>query len=95
MCLAVPSKIVSIDENLMAQVSVLGVERAASLRLVPDAQVGDYVLVHAGFAIQRVEEQDARETLRLLAELPDLLGDELAADLTAAGATEQAGAKAE
>jgi len=93
MCLAVPSKIVSIDENLMAQVSVLGVERACSLRLVPNAQVGDYVLVHAGFAIQRVEEQDARETLKLLAELPDLLGDELAEDLKSAGATAPAQAE--
>ena len=70
MCLAVPSKIVSIDENGMAQVSVLGVERACSLRLTPDAQVGDYVLVHAGFAIQRVEEQDARETLSLWPRCP-------------------------
>lgn len=79
MCLAVPSQVVSIDENRMAVVSVMGVERPCSLRLTPDAQVGDYVLVHAGFAIQRVEEQDARETLRLLAEVPDLLGDEFAA----------------
>ena len=84
MCLAVPSKIVSIDDNLMAQVSVLGVERACSLRLTPDAQVGDYVLVHAGFAIQKVSEQDARETLDLLAEMPDLLGDELACEIRGA-----------
>ena len=90
MCLAVPSKIGAIDENGMAQVSVLGVERACSLRLTPDAQVGDYVLVHAGFAIQRVEEQDARETLSLLAEMPDLLGDELAANIRGAADTAQA-----
>lgn len=87
MCLAVPSKIVSIDpDTRTAQVSVMGVERSCSLRLTPDAAVGDYVLVHAGFAIQRVEEQDARETLALLAEMPDLLGDEFAGDLAAAGA---------
>ena len=76
MCLAVPSQIVSIDDAGLATVSVMGVERTASLRLTPDARVGDFVLVHAGFAIQRVEEQDARETLRLL-------GDEFAAGLAA------------
>ena len=81
MCLAVPSKIVSIDEpTRLATVSVMGVERTCSLRLTPEAQVGDYVLVHAGFAIQRVEEQDAQETLRLLEEMPGLLGDELPAE---------------
>ncbi len=77
MCLAVPSQIVSIDETGLAQVSVMGVQRPCSVRLVPNAQVGDYVLVHAGFAIQRIEEQDARETLALLEQMPDLLGDEL------------------
>lgn len=86
MCLAVPSQIVSIDDNGIAQVSVMGVQRSCSLRLTPDAQVGDYVLVHAGFAIQRIEEQDARETLSLLAELPDLLGDDFSAELAAPSA---------
>lgn len=84
MCLAVPSKIVSVDDLGIATVSVMGVERTCSLRLTPDAHVGDYVLVHAGFAIQRVEEQDARETLRLLSEVPDLLGDEFASELASA-----------
>ena len=72
MCLAVPSKIVSIDEHGMAQVSVLGVERACSLRLTPDAQVGDYVLVHAGFAIEVVDEQFALETIELVKQFPEL-----------------------
>lgn len=81
MCLAVPSQVVSIDDFGIAKVSVMGVERECSLRLVPDVQVGDYVLVHAGFAIQRVEEQDARETIALLEEIPDLLGDEFAEDV--------------
>lgn len=88
MCLAVPSQIVSIDEMGLAQVSVMGVQRQCSIRLVPDAQVGDYVLVHAGFAIQRIEEQDARETLSLLEQMPDLLGDELEpADASGAAAS--------
>ena len=86
MCLAVPSKIVSIDDFGRARVSVMGVERECSLRLTPEAQVGDYVLVHAGFAIQRIEEQDARETLRLFEEIPDLLGDEFASDVASATA---------
>ena len=93
MCLAVPSKIVSADPATgIATVSVMGVERTCSLRLTPDAQVGDYVLVHAGFAIQRIEEQDARETLRLLSEVPDLLGDEFADELAlAAGVASESG----
>lgn len=94
MCLAVPSKIVSIDpDTAMAVVDVLGVQRSCSLRLTPDAGIGDYVLVHAGFAIQRIEEQDAAETLSLLGELPDLLGDEFAGELAQASeARAQAGA---
>lgn len=84
MCLAVPSKVVSIDEARMAEVDVMGVRRSCSLRLVGDVQVGDYVLVHAGFAIQRVEAQEAAETLDLLASMPDLLGDEFAGDLAQA-----------
>lgn len=77
MCLAVPCKVISVDDNHMAQVDVMGVRRDCSLKLTPDAQPGDYVLVHAGFSIQKIEEQDAHETLRLLNEMPDLLGDEL------------------
>ena len=77
MCLAVPSKVLSIDERRMAEVDVMGIRRSCSLRLTPDVQVGDYVLVHAGFAIQRIEEQEASETLSLLMEMPGLLDDEL------------------
>ncbi|MBR2834149.1 MAG: HypC/HybG/HupF family hydrogenase formation chaperone [Coriobacteriales bacterium] len=83
MCLAVPSKIVSIDSMLMATVDVMGISRTCSLRLVPQARVGDYVLVHAGFAIQLIEEQEAAETLALFHELPGLFEDELGEDLTA------------
>jgi hydrogenase expression/formation protein HypC len=75
MCLAVPSKIVSIGENDIAQIDVMGVQRDCSIKLTPDAKPGDYVLVHAGFAIQIIEEQDATETLRLLNEM-EMLEDE-------------------
>jgi hydrogenase expression/formation protein HypC len=65
MCLAIPSKIIHI-ENDMATIDVDGVQREASLLLLADAQVGDYVIVHAGFAIQKIDEAAARETLQLL-----------------------------
>jgi len=55
----------------MARAEVGGVERSISLMLTPEAQVGDYVLVHTGFAISIVDEQEAQETLRLLRELAE------------------------
>ena len=67
MCLAIPSKITQV-EDAMAVIDVDGVQRQASLLLLPDAQVGDYVIVHAGFAIQKIDEAAARETLRFLRE---------------------------
>lgn len=71
MCLAIPSKIISI-ENLMATVDVYGARRDVSLLLMPDeVGIGDYVLVHAGFAIQRVEEDIAHESLRLIKQVLD------------------------
>ena len=72
MCLAIPSKITKID-NLMAVIDVDGVRREASLLLVEDAQVGDYVIVHAGFAISKIDEQTALETLALLKEAAALM----------------------
>ncbi len=65
MCLAVPSKIIHI-ENDMATIDVEGIHRQVSVLLLEDAQVGDYVIVHAGFAIQRIDEAAAAETLDLL-----------------------------
>ena len=65
MCLAIPSKITKI-ENEMATIDVDGVQREASLLLLADAQVGDYVIVHAGFAIQKLDEAAALDTLELL-----------------------------
>jgi hydrogenase expression/formation protein HypC len=67
MCLAIPSKIIKIQNN-MATIDVEGVQREASLLLIEDARVGDYVIVHAGFAIQKLDEAAARETLDLLRE---------------------------
>jgi hydrogenase expression/formation protein HypC len=67
MCLAIPSKITRIENN-MATIDVEGVQREASLLLLEDARVGDYIIVHAGFAIQKLDEAAAQETLDLLRE---------------------------
>ena len=60
MCLAFPAKIVAIKDSL-ATVEKSGVKRDASLMLLPDAKVGDYVLIHAGFAMQIVDEDEVKE----------------------------------
>jgi hydrogenase expression/formation protein HypC len=62
MCLAVPSKIIEMN-NGVAKVDVDGVVREASLMLLDDANIGDYVIVHAGFAISKVDEEAALQTL--------------------------------
>ena len=67
MCLAIPSRITKIQNN-MATIDVEGVQREASLLLLENARVGDYVIVHAGFAIQKLDEAAARQTLDLLRE---------------------------
>jgi hydrogenase expression/formation protein HypC len=71
MCLALPMRVLSIDGQ-MATIAAEGLEQRASLALVPEAGVGDWVLVHAGYAINVLAEQEARETLALLDELGDL-----------------------
>ena len=72
MCLAIPAKIESIDAQRTARVSVFGVERSVALDLVPHAALGDFVLVHAGYAIEVIDEEMAQETLDLIEEFPDL-----------------------
>jgi hydrogenase expression/formation protein HypC len=71
MCLSIPAKIDSIDGD-MAMVSVGGVTYKASLQLLDDAEVGDYILLHTGFAIQKISEEEAAETLRIFQEFEDL-----------------------
>ena len=63
MCLAVPSRIVEIKDQV-ATVDVDGVTREASLMLLDDVSIGDYVIVHAGFAIERIDEEVAQQTLK-------------------------------
>ncbi len=77
MCLAIPGKVIEIvtREGLqMARVQFGGVTREACLDYVPETRVGDYVLVHVGFAISRVDEEEAKRTYEALAEL-DQLGE--------------------
>jgi hydrogenase expression/formation protein HypC len=77
MCLAIPGKVVEVfkHEGLqMARVQFGGVTRDACLDYVPETRVGEYVLVHVGFAISRVDEEEARRTYEALAEL-DQLGE--------------------
>ena len=72
MCLGIPGRIVEVDDNplmRMGKVDFGGVTREVCLAYVPEAQVGDYVIVHVGFAISRIDEEEAKETLRLLAEM--------------------------
>lgn len=76
MCIAVPGKIISIDELDMATVDFEGTSRFASTDLVPDVQVGDYVLVHAGFVINKLDEEDARGTLELFKEYMGMMDGE-------------------
>ncbi len=73
MCLSIPSKIESINGN-KAIASVGGTECEVSLQLIEDMdiKVGDYVLVHTGFAIQKISEEDARETFKILEELEEI-----------------------
>ncbi len=74
MCLSIPAKIVSIDGN-MAEVSVGGSLFKAGLHMIENAKVGDYILLHAGFAIQKISEEDAAETLKILKEMNDTLNE--------------------
>ncbi len=83
MCLAIPAQITEIDEGNMATVDILGVTRSISVDLTPTAKVGDFVLVHAGFAIEVVSEQAANETLDLIRQFPEFADDAQPAAATA------------
>ncbi len=76
MCLAVPGKVKSIDnsdpELKMAKVDFSGITKEISVQWLPEVKVGDYVLAHVGIALNIIDEEDARETLRLLKELGEI-----------------------
>ncbi|NPV60447.1 MAG: HypC/HybG/HupF family hydrogenase formation chaperone [Actinobacteria bacterium] len=68
MCLAVPAEVVELMDDDLAVIEIGGVRKEISLMLVDGAEVGDFVLVHAGFAIEKVDPEEARKTLELLEE---------------------------
>ena len=75
MCLAVPSKIIELND-IMATVEVYGARKDISLMLMPESvQMGDFVLVHAGFAIQKVTQEVAEEAYRLIQEMSEKLDE--------------------
>jgi len=79
MCLSIPSKVVKIDkENEIATVDTMGVQRDASLSLMSeeDIHVGDYVLLHIGFVMNKIDEKEALESLELYRKIIDAMNEE-------------------
>jgi hydrogenase expression/formation protein HypC len=75
MCLAIPGKVTAIDHDatpVMGDVNFSGISRRVCLEWLPELQVGDYVIVHVGFAISKLDEEEALETLRMLEQMGDL-----------------------
>ncbi len=75
MCLAIPAKIVKINDG-MAVIDMEGTRKEVSLLLLEDPKIGDYVIVHAGFAIHKIDEAEAMESLKVLREMVSLLDEE-------------------
>ena len=72
MCLAIPVKIIEIKNKEMAVAALGGVKKDVSIQVLSDVKKGDYVLLHAGFAIQKIDEKEAEETLQLLREMASI-----------------------
>ena len=72
MCLAVPGQILERLDDGLAKVDFTGVRRTVSVVFTPEAEAGDWVLVHVGFALSRIDEQQARETLELLRQMGEV-----------------------
>lgn len=76
MCLAVPGKVVSIDESnpelKMAKVNFGGVNKNICIQWLPDVKIGEYVLAHVGFALSKIDEKDAEDTIKILRDMGEL-----------------------
>jgi len=75
MCLAIPGKVLEINTTaspIMGKVSFGGIKKEVCLELVPEVKVGNYVIVHVGFAISMMDEEEAQETLKLIDQMNDL-----------------------
>jgi hydrogenase expression/formation protein HypC len=75
MCLAIPARVEHLGDDETALVDFGGVRKTISLALVDDVAVGDYVIVHVGFALQKLDEDEARATLALFAEMDEREGE--------------------
>ena len=76
MCLSIPSKVVEIDENNMATVDTMGVKRKVTLDLIDEkVEVGEYILIHVGFAMGKISEEEALESLKLYDEIVEAMND--------------------
>ncbi len=76
MCLSIPSKVIAIDENNMATVDTMGVRRQVTLDLILEpVVVGEYLLIHVGFAMNKIDVEDAEESLRIFAEIVEAMKD--------------------
>ena len=75
MCLAIPAKVVALNEGGMASVEIGGVKKDISVSLVEGVGVGDYVIVHTGFALSKLDPEEAEKTLELFAEIAVLAGE--------------------
>ena len=76
MCRAIPGKIVSIDDSnpelVMAKVDFAGIVKDVCMNWLPDSKIDEYVIVHVGFALNKIDEEDAIETLNLLREMGEI-----------------------
>jgi len=71
MCLAIPYKVLGVKENSWAEIEVAGARHEVSLRLLPEVEAGDWVLVNLGSVVARIEEDEAREIIQLYREIAD------------------------
>ena len=77
MCLSIPSKIVEIDDNNMATVDTMGIKRQVSLDLMPDeVDIGDYILIHVGFAMSKIDKEEALQSLELYQEMLEAMEED-------------------
>ncbi len=74
MCLGIPGKIVKIEDG-MSLVEIMGISREISVELLKDVKIGDYVLIHAGCAIQKIDEDEALKTIELFREMEELINE--------------------
>jgi len=77
MCLSIPSKVVEVDENNMATVDTMGIKRQVSLDLMGDEiNIGDYILIHVGFAMNKIDEAEALQSLEIYREMLEAMEEE-------------------